>query len=114
MQCREEGDVLAPVQVHGDFAAPGLAEVDGHRAHRGQEGTAGEVVEFGAADAEADGGLVGAIEDVAVQEGREVSAAGQGRDLVHVHKRGVHRTLQTQQDARRRQLADHAGGDRRA
>ncbi|MEU7697070.1 hypothetical protein [Streptomyces sp. NPDC039028] len=45
---------------------------------------ADDLVEVGAADAEAVGGLVGAEGDVAVQERGQVPAAGEGGDLIGV------------------------------
>ncbi|MFF1561787.1 hypothetical protein [Streptomyces sp. NPDC058279] len=56
--------------------------VDVHRADRGQPSEPDDLVEVDAADAEAYRGLVRAEWHVAVQEGGQVPAAGEGGHLV--------------------------------
>ncbi|MER7761929.1 hypothetical protein [Streptomyces sp. NPDC097619] len=71
------------------------------------------MVEAGAADAEAGGGLVGAEEGVVVEDGGQVAAAAEGRHLVRVHHRSLRRPGQAQQEAGGHQVRDGRGGHRR-
>ncbi|WP_031010039.1 hypothetical protein [Streptomyces sp. NRRL F-5727] len=108
----QERDVLGGVQRDGGHIPVPLV-VDFHRAGGGDPAETDDLVEVGAADAEAYGGLVGAEGDVPVEERGQIAAAGEGGDLVGVHV-GVGRlTAEVDEETGADEVADRGRGHAR-